>query len=204
MTPHGRLRLPQHRIVLGVPQSGKTRFARSIVLDAARLVVFDPAGDWEDLPYARRIYPHELEDRSILRGERLRVVVMAGRDENFDLGDELVYTVRACKEARDLVFVADEVSLYNRGPAARALGHLHMNGHKWGIVSVLVSQRMVGIPLDCRATATHVHSFLQDSEEDLTEIRRVYDPGSPGYSERVRAWQPHTPPITWKRRKLYA
>lgn len=201
--PHGQLRLPQHRIVLGVPQTGKTRFAYQLVRDARRLVVFDPTGDWADLPHAQHVRPPQLRDLSILRGDKVRVVVWGMRDEEYAVGDEVVFTVRACRAVGGLVLVFDETSLYNTGPPARALASLHMNGHKAGIVTVLVSQRAVGIPLDCRATATHVHCFLQDSEEDLTELRRVYDPGCPGFAERARAWQPYTPPVTWKRRELY-
>lgn len=208
MQPWGRLRLPQHRIVLGVPQTGKTTFARRLASPAARLVVFDPPGDWEDLRLARVVAPSDLPAvlPPVVAGRHpamCRIVVKAGRDEDYDIGDELVHVVRACKRAEDVLLVCDEVSLYNRGKAARALGHLHMNGHKWGIVTILVSQRAVGIPLDCRATATHVHSFLQDSEEDLTTLREVYDPGCPGFSERVRAWKPGEPPVTWSRRRLY-
>lgn len=201
--PHGRLSLPQHRIVLGVPQSGKTTFARSLVLDARRLVVFDPPGDWEDLPHARIVRPGDLRDRALLRGDKVRLVVQAGRDEAFEVGDEFAYVARACRVVGNMVLVPDEVSLYNRGPGGRALAHLHMNGHKHGIVTVMIAQRMVGIPLDCRATATHVHSFLQDSEEDLATLAEVYDPGCPGFSARVRAWEGGDPPITWRRRPLY-
>ena len=202
------LDVPQHRIVLGVPQSGKTTFAARLVADARRVVVFDPTGDYETIfPKWRVVSPGELEDRDVLRGEGtyevLRVIVAAGRDEDFDVSEEFVYAVKRIKEAGDLVFVADEVSLYKHGRALGALRSLHMNGHKWGIVTILVSQRAVGIPLDCRATATHCHSFLQDSEDDLDALADQYDPSDPGYSARVRDWEPGEPPVTWERRRLY-
>lgn len=202
------LDLPQHRIVLGVPQSGKTTFAAHLIRHARRVVVFDPTGDYESIfPAWRVVAPGELADRRVLQGEGkyriLRAIVAAGRDEDYDLADEFVYTVKRCKEARDLVLVADEVSLYKSGQALAALRSLHMNGHKWGIVSILVSQRAVGVPLDCRATATHVHSFLQDSEDDLSALSEHYDPSHPGYADAVRAWRPGEPPITWQRRRLY-
>lgn len=202
------LDLPQHRIVLGVPQSGKTTYAARLIARARRVVVFDPTGDYESLfPKWRVVSPPELADRRVLEGEGtyriLRLIVAGGRNEDFDIAEEFVYTVKRCKEAGDLVLVADEVSLYKHGPALGALRSLHMNGHKWGIVTVLVSQRAVGIPLDCRATATHCHSFLQDSEDDLAALEEHYDPSHPGYAAKVRAWQPGEPPVTWERRKLY-
>lgn len=203
------LRLPEHRVILGVPQSGKTTYAAELVARARRVVVFDPTGDYESLfPRWRVVSPPELEDPQVLEGEGkyrvLRVIVAAGRSEEYDLAEELVYTWARVKEAGDLVFVADEVSLYKYGRALGALRSMHMNGHKWGIVTVLVSQRAVGVPLDCRATATHVHSFLQDSEDDLDALADSYDPSHPGYSDEVRNWKPGEPPVTWKRRKLYS
>lgn len=194
--------------MIGVPQSGKTTYAWRLATSAPRVVIFDPTGDYEYLaPSAEVVTPAMLEDRRILEGEgelrMIRVIVRAGRDEDFDIADEFVYVVRRCKEAGDLVLICDEVSLYKRGAALRALAGLHMNGHKWGIVTILVSQRAVGIPLDCRATATHVHSMLQDSEEDLAVLADHYDPGHPGYADKVRAWKPGNPPVTWARRRLY-
>jgi len=202
------LGLPEHRIILGVPQSGKTTYAAELVRRALRVCIFDPTGDYEAIfPRWRTVSPAELEDPDILEGEGkyriARVIVQAARDEDFDVADEFVYTVKRCKEARDLVLVADEVSLYKHGQALAALRSLHMNGHKWGIVTILVSQRAVGIPLDCRATATHCHSFLQDSEDDLEALSEQYDPSHPGYAEEVRAWEPGEPPVTWERRALY-
>lgn len=205
--PFGRyLDLPQHRVVLGVSQSGKTTFAWALARSARRVVVFDPTGDYEALArHARVVTPPELEDRAILAQNEhpVRVIVRAGRDPEYDISDEFVYVYARCRDARDLVFVADEVSLYKSGKALRALCSLHMNGHKWGIVSILVAQRAVGVPLDCRANCTHVHSFLQESKEDLDELRAQYDPSHPGFGDAVRDWKPGEPPVTWRRRTLY-
>ena len=198
------LRNTDHRLILGVPQSGKTTYAKKVVSSARRVIYFDPQGDFEDTRGARIVTVEDWPAKSFFDERYFRLVVQAGRNDEFDVSEEFVYVARRVREIGNLVLLADEVGDYNKGKAERALKMLHRNGHKQGIVTVFVSQRAVDIPLGCRATATRVDSFLQDSEEDLDAIRKVYDPGSPGYSERVRAWQPHRPPVTWQRKRLYA
>lgn len=198
-----KLGLPEHRLVIGVPQSGKTTFARALASGARRAIYFDPGGDFETLPGATVVDVEHWPPSRFFSERYFRLVVRAGRDDSRDVSDEFVYVARRAREIGNVVLLADEVGDYNRGAAERALKMMHRNGHKQGVVTIFVSQRAVDIPLGCRATATHVHSFLQDSEEDLEVMRAVYDPGEPGFSARVRAWKPGDPPVTWQRRLLY-
>jgi hypothetical protein len=197
------LHLGDHIIVIGVPGSGKTTHTRKLVARAPRVIYFDPAGDFEGVPGATVIDVEHWPVARFFREHYFRLVVRAERSPARNVEDEFVYVSERAREIGTLVLVADEVGDYNRGPAADALKRLHRNGHKRGLVTVLVSQRAVDIPLGCRATATRVESFLQDSEEDLRTMREMFDPSEPEFSSKVRAWKPGTPPVRWQRRRLY-
>lgn len=192
-----------HRLVIGVPGSGKTYYAVRLVAKARRVIYFDPAGEFEGVRGAIVCDVDTWPSSEVTQQSHFRVVVRAEQSGERDVGDEFVYTAQRARAIGDCVLLADEVGDYNRGPAERALKMMHRNGHKQGVVTVFVSQRAVDIPLGCRATATHVASFLQDNEQDIDALRDVYDPGSPGFSERVRRWKPYQPPVTWERKKLY-
>jgi hypothetical protein len=195
------LHLGEHRLVVGVPGSGKTCYARRVVRRAHRVIYFDPGGDYDQTPGAEVVTVHRWPSRSYFRQEYFRLVVEV--DPESETGDQFVWVAQRAREVGNLVLLCDEVGDYNRGPAERALKNLNRNGHKRGIVTVYVSQRAMEIPLGARASATRVDSFLQDSEDDLDTLHDLYDPSEPGFSERVRAWTPHHPPVTWQRRQLY-
>jgi len=198
------LKRGDHRLVIGVPGSGKSYYAIRLVAKAHRVIYFDTTGELEEeVRHATVCDVEHWPSAKVTREPYFRIVVRAEQSHERDVGDEFVYVAQRARDIGDLVLYADEVGDYNRGPAERALKMMHRNGHKQGVVTVFVSQRAVDIPLGCRATATRVDSFLQDSEDDLKALREVYDPGSPGFAERVRAWQPKQPPITWERKQLY-
>ncbi len=203
-SPHGRLSLPQHWIVTGVPQSGKSTLVRDMVRGVRRLVVFDPKGDYATaLRGSRVLEPADLFDRNHLAGRWLRLVLLAGRRDDLTVAEELIYTQRRCREAgrrEGLVLVLEELNRYQL-QCVESLSNLHANGHGDGLVTIMVAQRAQWIPRGCRATATNVLSLLQDYQADLDELAEDY--GQP-FADRVRAWVPHSPPVEWSRRPLYA
>lgn len=202
MRPWGPdLNLPEHRIIIGVPQSGKTTYARKLIARARRVIIFDPGHDYVDMSGADVVTVKEWPKSNYFNESMFRLVVIP--TEDYDMVDEFVYTTKRVREIGDLVYVCDEVGDYNAGPGARMLRNLHRNGHKQGLVTILVSQRAVDIPLGARATASQVDSFLQDNEQDLEQLHLMYDGSAPGFSERVRHWSPGQPPVSWKRKVLY-
>lgn len=197
------LSCPDHILVIGVPQSGKTTHAKRLAATAPRVVYFDPSGDYEDVRGRTLVTVQRWPGREFTQRTHFRIVVRAGRSPHVDVADEFVYVAERVREIGPVVLLADEVGDYNKGPAERALKGLHRNGHHDGVVTLYVSQRAVDIPLGCRATATEVRSFLQDNEDDLDALRKAYDPGHPGYAAKVRAWEPGQRPVIWRRKKLY-
>jgi hypothetical protein len=202
MRPWGRLQPPDHVVVLGVPQSGKTTFARRYLAAADRGIVFDPGHDYTGIPGVTVARPEKWPRPAFFAQDTWKIVV-PGPVGDGDVVEEFCYVVSRAREIRNLLLVCDEVGDYSVGAGARALRNLHRNGHKQGIVTVLVSQRAVDIPLGARATATKVLSLLQDSEQDLEALHEVYDPSCPGFSDRVREWQPGEPPVVWERKPLW-
>lgn len=192
-SPLGPLDGRSHEVVLGVPGSGKTFLARERVASVRRLVIFDPAGDYE--AEGECLTVADLADPAALAGTFRRVVVLAGRGED-EPADELEATVAACRAAArfgGLVLLADEVGDYS-ARAAATLTRLHRNGHHDGVASILVSQCAVDVPLTCRRTATRVTSLLQVASGDLDALAREY---GEDFAERVRTWRPGAPPVVW-------
>jgi hypothetical protein len=203
MNPYGQsLRRGEHRIILGVPGSGKSTLARELVSTARRVVYFDPHGDYADIRGATLIEPANLTQEHLAQ-KYCRIVCLAERSDDYDVADEYVFVARHCREARGyggLVFVCDEVGDYNSGRAQRALRSLFRNGHKDGIVTILVSQRAVDIPLGCRATATSVTSLLQDSAQDYDTLCEQY---GQEFADKARNWKPGDRPAVWERVELW-
>ncbi len=192
-----------HRLVIGVPGAGKTYFARKLVSRAHRVIYFDPTGEYEAVRRAIIVDPPDIPVEGLRTEKFFRLVVKAGRSDERDVNEEFVFVAQCARAITRCVLLADEVGDYNRGRAETSLKRLHRNGHKQGVVTIFVSQRAVDIPLGCRATATRVDSFLQDNEDDLRALHEIYDPGSPGFADRARAWDAYDPPVTWQRRSLY-
>jgi hypothetical protein len=203
------LRNGEHIIIVGVPGSGKSTWARRLVAAQSRVIYFDVAGDYENLGLgygstsriAKCYVPNFPGDDFF--SDRFKLTVLAERLDWQDVRNEFIATVRLAKRVKNLTLLADEVGDYKTGPSEQALKALHRNGHKDGIISVLVSQRFVDIPLGCRATATAVYSFLQDNADDLQALHEQFDTLSPGFAERVRNWKPGEPPVAWQRIELY-
>jgi hypothetical protein len=165
--------------------------------------VFDPGRDYDHLPGCDVRSVEYWPDNDYFKQKMFRLVIVPSESSDIDIVDEFVYTVARAREIGNLLLVCDEVGDYSKGPGVRALTKLHRNGHKLGIVTILISQRAVDIPLGARATATQVDSFLQDNEQDLQQLHEMYDGSHPGYSDKVRQWKPKDGPVTWKRRTLY-
>jgi hypothetical protein len=196
-----RLYLTEHVIVLGVPQSGKTYFAKRLVSSANRVVYFDPAGDYEDC--GKVIRPAELENPDLLKGKHLRLTIAANRSDDVTAAEEFIYIQRRCREAKQhggLVLVCDEIGAYKQ-EAFNSLNQMFMNGHHDLIVPVFVSQRAVHIPTDCRASATTVYSFRQESPEDMVWLMKAG--WGEDFAKRCKVWQAGQPPITYKRAPIY-
>jgi len=198
-----------HVVVVGLQQTGKSTLARSLVRGARRVVYFDPKGDYaRELPRARVVAPAELEG---LDGtaKYLHLVVLAGRDPDVDIADELRYTVRKLREwsrgkGRGIVLVMDELHLYSASAGAQLRG-LMANGHgiapdDGGIVTVLVSQRGVDLPLGCRALASRAYSLAQVHPRDL---ERLEDEFGPEFRADAEAWEPGAEPAYWERRTFW-
>jgi hypothetical protein len=195
------LQLTDHIIILGVPQSGKSTFAKKLVSSAKRVVYFDPCGDYEEC--GKVIRPAELENPELLNGKVLRLVIRANRDDDISAADEFIYIQRKCRNAANyggMVLVCDEIGAYKE-EASKSLNQMFMNGHKEGIVPVFVSQRAVHIPVDCRASANKVFSFRQESPEDMKWL--VGAGWGKNFADRCKHWKAGKPPITYFREPIY-
>lgn len=198
-----------HVIVIGLQQTGKSTLARALVKGARRVVYVDPKGD-----YAREIRkadvrtPLELEQ---VDGDAryMRLVVLVGRGEH-DAADEVRYVARKVREwsqgsaAHGIVLVMDELHLYSDS-ASLTLRGLLANGHGiapeyGGIVTVLVSQRGVDIPLGCRALVSRAYALAQEHERDL---ERLEDEFGPDFAAVAKSWEPGDAPAYWERRKFW-
>lgn len=192
----GVLNPRSHELVLGVPGSGKTHYARERVASARRVVFFDPSGDGY-FGQGESVSPAELRHvPELYDGRWCRLVVIAG-DGDAEIADEFRAVVAACRAAArggGLVLVADEVGDYGRS-CDRELTALHRNGHHDGVASILVSQCAVDIPKTCRRTATRVTSLLQTDAGDLEALAEQY--GQP-FADRARAWRPGSAPVVWE------
>lgn len=201
MQPYGPfLRRGDHIVVVGLQGTGKTTFVQNMVSGARRAVFFDPKEEYTRNGEA--IKPIDLENEDLFKESRLRLAVQAGKDPNVDIADEFKYVVRRLREMKMYggeVFVADEINLYS-AKAGNIMRMLMANGHKDGIVDILISQRGVDIPLGCRALATAAYSFRQKHKKDL---KRLEDEFGTEFAERARTWQSYEPPASWEQERFY-
>lgn len=202
MQPWGELAGDAHEIVLGVPRSGKTELVRRRARSARRALFFDPPREHGAEGVVVTASELARYGETLLAGKWMRVVVQpeAGADVAGEFRTALA-AARAARAEGGLLLVADEigaVSDYGRRPAPE-LVELHVNGHKDGIASIVISQRAGFVPLGARATANRVLSLLQDHSADLAALSEVY---GESYAASVAAWKPGDPPVEWARLPL--
>ncbi len=192
--------LGDHVGVVGVPGSGKTYLAKRLVASAPRVVFFDPKGEYED--NGEPIGPYEFH-ADLLEGDYVRWAIQAERFEDGDVVEEFKHVARQVREGSlrhgGVIFVCDELGDYSAG-AIKTLKRLHANSHKDGVVTMLVSQRAVDLPLGCRATLTRCYSLLQTHPDDLDRLEREF-----GHDFRIECeqWKAHDDPVVWQRIRLY-
>jgi hypothetical protein len=199
--PYGRhFKLGDHVGIVGVPGSGKTWLAKRLVAPAPRVVFFDPKGEYEE--NGEPIFPQDFH-AGMLEGEYVRIAIQAERFDDGDVVEEFRHVTRQVREGSltfgGVVYVCDELGDYSAG-SVKALKRIHANGHKDGVVSLLVSQRAVDLPLGCRATLTRCYSLLQTHPDDLDRLEREF--GS-SFRQACQEWKPHMPPVAWERIRLY-
>ena len=214
MTPWGaNLAWGDHVIVVGLQQTGKSTLARTLTRGARRVIYYDPKGDYARRLGGRRgvlvVRPEEME--GIDGAARyLRVVVLGARDPDVDAADEVRYVVRKVREWSEgrrelgIVLVLDELHLYSAS-AGSTLRSLLASGHGvapeyGGVVSVLVSQRGVDLPLGCRALATRAYSFRQQHPDDLDRLEKEF---GADFRAEAKSWQAGEPPAFWEQEKFY-
>jgi hypothetical protein len=199
-----------HVIVVGLQQTGKSTLARELVRGARRVVFLDPKGD-----YARKVKgavvatPMQVHEQpALLRAPRLRLVVLIGHGET-DPAAEVRYMIRRLRETEaelglGTVVVLDELHVYSDRCAITLRG-LMASGHGTdpacgGLVSVMVSQRGVDLPLGCRALATRAYSFKQTHPRDL---ERLADEFGEDFAEHARTWSAGREPAYWEQERFY-
>lgn len=192
------LRQGDHIAIIGIPGSGKTHLAKLMTASAARCVYFDPHGEYDKIAT-----PTDAVTIYALAFEHARYAVQADRQEDVPIEDEVKHTVNVTRDAGrqfgPIVLVMDELGSY-QAKTQPILRRLHMNGHKDNVVSVLVSQRAVDLPLGCRATLTRVYSLLQTHPDDLDRIEREF---GHDFREATEEWRPGDPPAVWERPRLW-
>src|SRR5574337_211293 len=104
-----------HRIVLGVPGSGKSFLARKITRRCGRVIYFDPHGDYDSIKGIVLVEPFQAEYMERVLNEDspiVRVCVPAERTSQ-DVKDEFNWTCDFVRwYNRGCVLVADEVGDY--------------------------------------------------------------------------------------------
>jgi len=180
-------------LIMGLPECGKTTFARTLTADAFRAVFFDPAGDYS-APGRLDVTLAELQKwPGLLDDPHARIVVKPQADDERGLAAEARVLINLAFEAGDLVLVLDEVGDYGKH-AAGPLSKLVRRGRHEGIASVLVSQFATDFPKTCRRAASDVYGFLQKHPDDLAALEHVY---GPAFSARVASWRKYEPPAAW-------
>jgi hypothetical protein len=210
-SPHGRLEWRDHVVVIGLQGTGKTQHVVELVRDARRVVFFDVKDEYASrLRGVRRVRPAELEDPEVLAPPRLRLAVLAGLEADVEVSAEFRYVVRKLRQSGappergglgrpGVVFVVEEVNLL-AGRADATLRQLMANGHKDGIVDVLVSQRGVDAPLGCRAMVTRAYSFKQRLPQDLDRLRSEF---GEDFAADAASWEAGDPPAYFEEERFY-
>jgi hypothetical protein len=197
-----------HVIVVGLQGTGKSYFVKRLAMPARRVVFFDVKGDY--LVNGTPVPPVALEDPELLTRPRVRLAIQAGRDPGVDVADEFRYVIRKLRESGatedrggagnpGVLLVADELNLY-ASRCGLVLNSLMANGHKDGIVDVLISQRGVDAPLGCRALLTRAYAFKQKHPRDLERLEEEF---GPEFMAAARDWQAHRPPAMWEQERFY-
>ncbi len=202
-----------HVGVVGLQQTGKSTLARALCKGARRVVYVDPKGDYaRSVKGAVIVRPIDLE--AIVGGDPkaaryMRLVVLVGQDPDVDIADEVRYVARKVREwsvgrGCGIVLVMDELHLYSASASA-TLRALLANGHgidpkSGGIVTLLVSQRGVDLPLGCRALLTRAYSFRQKHPSDLA---RLEDEFGAEFREAAETWGAGEQPAYWEQEKFY-
>lgn len=195
-SPHGsRLHYASRVLVMGLPTTGKTMFARdALTADAHRCVYYDPADDYS-APGRLDVTAAELERwPDFLRDPHCRIVVKPQADDAKGMAAEVRTVLSLAWEARDLVLLFDEVGDY-RKEAERDLNKLVRRGRHQGIASVLVSQFATDFPRTCRRAASTVYVFAQKDPLELETLARSY---GADFAARAAAWRRYDPPATWR------
>jgi hypothetical protein len=107
-------------------------------------------------------------------------------------------------KAQGIVLVLDELNLYSSG-AFLQIKTLLAAGHgiaeKYGgVVTVLVSQRGVDLPLGARALLTRCYSMKQQHPADVARLREEF---GADFAHDAKHWEGHDEPAFWEQEKFY-
>lgn len=203
-----------HVAILGIQQTGKTTLALALTRGARRVVYVSPKGDYALKVRGAIVGPPIVLEDVPWDEPRLRVCVLLGRDGDVDPSDEVRYVIRKVREnaggdasgsaSRGIVLVLDEVNLYGQG-AGPVIKTLLAAGHGiapryGGVVTVLVSQRGVDVPLGGRALLTRCYSYRQEHPADRARLRDEF--GS-AFARTAHKWSAGEEPAYWEQEKFY-
>lgn len=170
-------------IILGVTYSGKSHFAKSMLSQCSRFVVFDLRGEYaKDIPGTLKMGVSEFARFAMNNRARfsdaeapLRLSVtpspQSAESTTFQAAEFRDF-VRVCESTlADCVIVIEEVGQFeDNGKAHAAINYLATQSRHWGCPLVLVAQCAVQIPKISRRQAHRVYSFRQVDKDDLRAL----------------------------------